>query len=113
MFYGVYEDKFTHEGFSVLPASDGEEGLGISLSSHPDIILLDLLMPKMNGMSMLEKLREDDWGKDVPVIILTNLNPDDIIVAQVVRDHPAYYLLKSNAKLDEIVHKAKDVLTIL
>lgn len=102
-------EKFTLENFSVSYAEDGQEGLGVALSTHPDIILLDILMPKMDGMSMLEKLREDEWGKDVPVIMLTNLNPDDIIVSQVIRDHPAYYLIKSNAKIDDILSKVKEV----
>ena len=67
-------DKFTGVGYTVLQGADGEEGLQIALAQHPDIILLDILMPTMDGFSMLKKLREDAWGKDARVIILTNLD---------------------------------------
>ncbi len=55
-------DKFTREGFSILTAKNGEEGLAIALREHPDLILLDIIMPVMDGITMLVKLREDSWG---------------------------------------------------
>src|SRR5689334_6315852 len=67
-------DKFTREKFSTFGASDGEEGLEVAKRIQPDIILLDIVMPKMDGMTMLKLLREEPWGKDVPVILLTNLS---------------------------------------
>jgi len=102
-------DKFTREGFQVLEARDGEEGLRVALNGQPNIILLDMVMPKMDGMTMLKKLRqENDWGKSVPVIFLTNLSSDDDKINKgITEDEPAYYLVKSNWPIIEVVEKVK------
>ncbi len=106
-------DKFTREGFQVLEARDGEEGLRIALKEQPNIILLDIVMPKMDGMTMLKKLRqENDWGKSVPVILLTNLSSDDDKINKgITEDEPAYYLVKSNWPINEVVEKVKERLS--
>ncbi|MFC1701071.1 response regulator [Patescibacteria group bacterium] len=65
--------EFSRNNISVLQATNGEDGLKIALEKHPDLIVLDIIMPKMDGMMMLKKLRADDWGKSANVIILTNL----------------------------------------
>jgi DNA-binding response OmpR family regulator len=103
-------EKLTHEGFVVSEASDGQEGLQKSLSLRPDLILLDLLMPIMNGTVMLDNLRQHEWGKTVPVIILTNHDADDHIIQNVVANQPAYYCIKANTPLEELVEKVKVVL---
>lgn len=69
----VLVDNLKDEGFNVLEARDGEEGLEVALKEKPDLILLDIMMPKMNGMTMLKKLRDDRWGSKVPVMVLTNV----------------------------------------
>ncbi len=104
-------DKLKKEGVKTIEAKDGEEGLAIALEKKPDLILLDLIMPRMSGMAMLEKLRKDEWGKHVPVIILTNLNPDDKIMREVIETEPAYYLVKADWKIEDVVAKAKDFLS--
>lgn len=103
-------DKFTREGFDVLEAKDGKEGLSVALKEQPHIILLDIVMPKMDGMAMLKKLRqENEWGKSVPVILLTNLSSDDDkILKGVSEDLPAYYLVKSDWAIDDVVKKVKE-----
>jgi two-component system alkaline phosphatase synthesis response regulator PhoP len=102
---------FTTAGFVVLTASNGEEGLEIALKEQPDLILLDLLMPKLDGRGTLTNLRQDEWGKNVPVIILTNVSPDADQTLQSITEHqPAYYLVKPEITLLEIVEKVKDVL---
>ena len=106
-------DEFTDEGFRVLQAQNGEAGLAMALREHPDIILLDMVMPIMDGMTMLKKLREKNaWGKSVPVILLTNLSPDD---EQRTRDitttEPAYYLVKSKWTLRDVVEKVQERLS--
>ncbi len=103
-------DKLKREGFNVLRAKNGQEGLEAALSGHPNLILLDLLMPVMDGMTMLKKLRAADaWGKTVPVIILTNLTSDD---EQRNRDlaetEPSYYLEKTAWKIEDVVGKIKE-----
>ena len=57
-----------------LEARNGKEGVEVAIGKHPDLILLDLIMPEMDGMTALKKIREDVWGEKVPVIILTNLS---------------------------------------
>lgn len=101
--------KLTSEGFKVLQARDGEEGLESALRNKPDLILLDIIMPKMDGLTMLNKLREDEWGKDVPIFMLTNLsNAEDVDKA--TKKGVYDYLIKSNWKLGEIVAKIKEEL---
>lgn len=104
-------EAFANQEFTTLTANDGEEGLAVALKEHPDLILLDILMPKMDGMIMLEKLRQDEWGKEAPVIILTNVNPSaNSVINSVLENNPAYYLVKSDVKLEGIVEKVKEVL---
>lgn len=102
-------DKFTGSGFEVIKAKDGQEGYTSAIKHHPDLILLDIIMPVMDGMSMLEKLRSDPWGKDVKVILLTNLSDPGKVkqsLSKGVRD----YLIKSDWKLDDIVKKVREKL---
>lgn len=105
-------EQFTREGFFVLQAKNGEEGFKMALKELPDIILLDILMPKMDGMTMLKKLRQENaWGKSVPVIVLTNLNPDPKEINEAIaEDEPAYYLIKSDVSLSELLEKVKEIL---
>src|SRR3989304_9443406 len=62
------------KNFLSLEAKNGREGVELALSKHPDLILLDIIMPEMDGITALKKIREDAWGKKVPIIILTNLS---------------------------------------
>ena len=103
-------DKLTEEGFRIMEAHDGEEGLMIAGRDHPDLILLDIVMPKMDGMTMLKKLRqENEWGKSVPVILLTNLSPDEETINKgITEDEPAYYLIKTNWSLNDVVQKVRE-----
>lgn len=74
----MYRFKFEALGYNVETAENGKLGLELALSLKPDIILLDLMMPEMTGDQTLEKLRQDEWGKDVKVIILTNMGEQEI-----------------------------------
>jgi DNA-binding response OmpR family regulator len=68
----MYRLKFEAEGYKVEMAEDGEVGLELCRDMHPDIVLLDLMMPVMDGAEMLTKMRATSWGKDIKVLILTN-----------------------------------------
>jgi len=102
--------QFADHDFDVFQAHNGEEGLELASKNKPEIILLDLNMPKMDGATFMEHLRKDEWGKDVPVIILTNLQPDDTIINSLARTNPAYYLIKAEWDLSDIVGKVMEVL---
>ena len=102
-------EKLTSEGFDVLQAKNGEEGLESALIKKPDLILLDVIMPKMDGITMLGKLRENSWGKHVPVIILTNLSSGSDILKSVEKKVFSY-LIKSDWKLEDIIKKIEKAL---
>ena len=103
--------QLTNEGYTVLLAHDGVEGLDIAHQQHPDLILLDLKMPNMDGMTMLRKLRTFDFGKTIPVLILTVLSIDDEArIRNVAELTPAYYLEKGDTPLVEVVEKVREIL---
>jgi DNA-binding response OmpR family regulator len=95
-------NKLAHEGFAVLEAKNGKEGLEMALSAHPDLILLDIVMPVMDGMTMLQKLREDAWGAEAKIFMLTNLS-DTSKVADAIMQGSYDYLVKTNWTLEDIV----------
>lgn len=74
----MYRFKFEADGFAVQTAENGKLGLELLESMKPDIVLLDLMMPEMTGDQLLEKLRKTTWGKDMKVIILTNMGEQEI-----------------------------------
>ncbi len=106
----MYKDKMEGSRFAVTTAVDGEEGLKLALQDHPDLILLDLMMPKMDGTKLMEVLRNDSWGKNVPIIVLTNLNVDGDVLKSIIKDHPAYCMLKVGVTPEEILSKVQEVL---
>lgn len=73
----MYQTKFVGDGYKVITAVNGKEGLVVAEKEKPDIILLDLMMPEMSGDEMLKRLRATDWGKNIKVIILTNVGKDE------------------------------------
>jgi len=103
--------KLEKNAFSVIDAFDGGEGLAVALERHPDLILLDIVLPIMDGVTLLDRLREDQWGKDVPVIILSNLSDASIIKESKEKDVNTY-LVKTDWKLDQVVEKVKQMLNL-
>ena len=105
-------DKLRLEGFAVREAKEGHAGLKIALEEKPDLILLDILMPIMDGLTMLKELRgANTYGKTVPVILLTNLSADkEEIMRTVAETEPSYYLVKPNFTLSQIMAKVKEQL---
>lgn len=101
-----YKSRLEEAGFEVLSAYDGQEGLTVAMESHPDLILLDIVLPKLDGIEVLRRLRRDLWGKRVPVMMITNLDSDKIVTESVMLG--VYeYLVKSAWSLDDVVLKAK------
>ena len=96
-------------GYQVEGAGDGVEGLAKTKSFKPDLILLDLLMPKMDGMEMLQKLKGDVQTRDVPVVILTNLS-DYEKISEALSLGAMDYLVKANYKLEDLLDKVSTVL---
>lgn len=107
----VLIDKLNISGFETEKALDGEEGLRKALDFRPDIILLDLMMPKMDGIEVLKELRKDDWGKKVKVFVLTALEQADYM-AEAIEYNIFGYFVKTNQSLDEIVSRIKEALKV-
>ena len=105
----IYKTKFEMEGFKVSVAENGEAGLGEAKKKMPNIILLDILLPKMDGFAVLEKLKEDPATKKIPVILLTNLGQKDD-VDRGLELGAADYLIKAHFQPSETVAKVKKVL---
>lgn len=104
----ILSDRLELEGFKVLTAVDGEEGLASALEHHPDLIILDILMPKMNGAEMLKKLIDDEWGKSVDVVCLTNLENVPKSIQEFMKTNDNIdYLVKFRTRLDGIIEHAK------
>ncbi len=108
------KEKLENEGFKVSSAYDGVEGLILALKEHPDLILLDLLIPKVDGMEIIKKLQEDSWGKNAKLIILTNVSDSTrMSKGWEISKNKAYpYVLKTDISLEEIVSKIKKELEI-
>jgi len=100
------KEELLQAGFSVLTSDNGQLGLESSIKNHPDLILLDIKMPVMDGIEMLKKLRENMWGENVPVIILTNSLEAEAVSEALT--HKAFdFLVKSDWKLSDVVKKVK------
>ena len=93
-------------GYQVYTAENGEIGLTMALANKPDLILMDLVMPVMDGHEALQKLRQDPWGKNAKVVVLSAM--DDVVnVASAHEGGITDYLIKSNASLDELLNKIR------
>ena len=102
----MYRLKFEAEGYKVEIAENGKLGLELCEQMKPDLVLLDLMMPEMNGDEMLEKMRTTDWGKDTKVIILTNVGqqeaPDQLKDLQV-----SAYIVKAEMTPKQVAELAQ------
>lgn len=109
----VLSDKLTREGFSVLKAKDGVEGLKTAQKQLPDLILLDVVMPAMDGVSMLKKLRQQKETEEIPVIIISNLSEIERITNILqAKKGVIEHIVKSHWSLDGLVEKIEKTLKI-
>lgn len=106
----LLQTKLSELGYQVLEANDGKKGLEVAVKEQPDVILLDIRMPEMDGLSVIEALRKDDYGKTAKVIFLTNLACDDQITQKIIAHKPSYYLIKSEIHLSDLIQKIQEIL---
>ncbi|HCX27784.1 MAG TPA: response regulator [Candidatus Portnoybacteria bacterium] len=107
----MYADKFRVEGFEVFIADNGATGLKLAKEKAPDLILLDVLLPKMSGFEVLQELNKDQRAKNIPVILLTNLSQKEEVTKGLelgAKD----FLIKAHFMPQEVVAKVKSVLKI-
>ena len=103
----MYQRKLADDGYQVNIAANGEEALGEIRKQKPDLILLDVMMPKMNGVETLKALKEDERTKKIPVIILTNLGDRKDDVENAKKLGALDYLVKSEISLEVLSDKVK------
>jgi adenylate cyclase len=107
----IISSQLREAGFEVATAVDGMAGLDEALRLHPDLILLDIVMPRMDGLTMLAKLRKDAWGAGAKVILLTNLS-DNEKVAEAM-SHGSYdYLVKADWNIHDVVKMVKEKIDV-
>lgn len=105
----MYATKFELENFNVVVADDGEKGAKLAVEEHPDIILLDIILPKKDGFEVLEIIKADEKAKNIPVILLTNLSQKNEIekgMSMGAND----FLIKAHFMPSEVVEKIKKII---
>ncbi|MBP9868993.1 response regulator [Patescibacteria group bacterium] len=105
----IYAQKLEVEGYDVSFATNGEDGLKLAQKDHPDLILMDILMPKMDGFEMLERLKADDTTKAIPVLVLSNLGQKED-VERCIKLGAAGYVIKAHSLPHETVKRIKEIL---
>ena len=105
----TFRDMLTQEGYEMISASDGETGLRLAREKKPDLILLDLVLPRMHGLEVLKKLKESPVTREIPIIILTNLE-DMESVEKALSLGAGTYLVKADYGLEEVLKKIKQAL---
>ncbi|MCA9392464.1 response regulator [candidate division WWE3 bacterium] len=104
----LYKMTLEADGYTVLAAYDGEQGVE-QANNHPDIIYLDIMLPKINGIDVLKKLKENDATKDIPVVILSNLGQESI-VQQALTLGAKEYVIKLQIEPADLATKTKDLI---
>lgn len=105
----MYKMKLEREGFRVATASNGREGLEVAKELHPALMLLDLRMPSMSGDAMLERMRATEWGKDIRVVILTNISKDEAPAVLRLLNVDRY-VVKAHCTPTQVVEIVREVL---
>jgi len=106
----LYEERMKAEGFIIVSASDGEEAIAKATSEKPSVILLDIMMPKINGIDVMKMLREKEETANIPIIILTALIQEIDKVKGMMKPYDGY-LIKSEIMPKDVVAKVKDSLS--
>ncbi len=106
---GLVATKLTKEGYEIVTAANGEEAVKVADEKKPDFILLDLVLPGMDGFEVLSKIRKNDSLKKTPIIVFSNLAEDkDMAKAKELGANE--FMVKSNFTLDELAVKIKEIL---
>ncbi len=92
------------EGYTVFTAQNGADGLQLALLKHPDVIIVDLLLPVMSGRDMIAEIRKDSWGKDAEIIILTNV-VDTKTSEGPMNQHELFYMVKGDSSMADVITK--------
>lgn len=106
----MYKQKFEKDGYEVSTAFDGAEGLKKIREEKPTLVLLDIMMPKMHGLEVLEEAKRDPETKDIPIVLLTNLARGEEDINRGLELGAIAYLVKSQLRPSQVVAKVKELL---
>lgn len=105
----IYSTRLTSDGYQVVTAEDGEAGLKLFEAEKPDLVVTDVMMPKVDGFGVLQKIRSEEWGKSIPVLMYSNLAQEE----EVARAHKmgvTEFIVKANISPIDMVTKIKQYL---
>ena len=102
----LYADAFSLAKIDVLKAKNGTEGIEMALAHHPNLILMDIMMPVINGHVAVSTIRKDPWGKKAKIIFLTNMSDAENVV-HAVEEGTEEYIIKANTTIKEVLNKAR------
>ena len=105
----TFGDVLTKEGFKMISAIDGEVGLRLAKSEKPDLIILDLVLPKLHGLEVLKELKKNNEIRNIPVIILTNMR-DTENIERTLELGVTTYMVKADYTLEDVVSKIKNAM---
>lgn len=105
----MYQERLDQDGFETITAADGESGTNIALEQRPDLILLDLMLPRRGGLNVLKILKSWPYTKSIPVVVLTNYGREEYRM-EALRDGATYFLLKTDVTPMEVLARVKDIL---
>lgn len=109
-YLNLLHKEFTAKGYAVVDAKDGKEGYDTAILIKPDLIILDIIMPGVDGLTMLENLRATKGGESIKVILLTNLELDNRIMQRALSSKPLYFFVKSDINLSALIAKVEEEL---
>lgn len=108
-FVSLFRKLLVRAGFEVSEAHDGEEAEAMAAHIQPDMLIIDLGIPKKDGLSVCHEIRKTTWGKKIAIIILTGKTLDDDALDTVMKVEPAYYCVKGDSSSDEFISKVRSV----
>lgn len=105
-------DVLTDNGYDVVKAGNGTQALELLAKNEVDLVLLDIIMPGLNGREVMQKIKSDPKTSMIPVIFLTNVDPssNDRLLEEIMSEPPMFYLVKGNCSTDDVLHKVNQVL---
>lgn len=105
-----YQDLFTRQGYQAITATNGQEALTLIRQQHPNVILLDVMMPVVDGIEVLKQLSEDEFLKKIPVIVLTNVGNMDTLDQLKIYSVYKFYI-KANVAPEDLIQSVRDAVT--